>query len=143
MRKAWLVAVLAVAAGSAWAQEPDDRDEPRQPPLYVIRVLDNPYDLASFYRSSGSASGSFGSDASGSGFHNGRRGRYSIASFYRQGGGGRYSAFWQSGYQARPALAPGGYGRPYGNTIGENGDLFLFAPTFLAPVGPLTEAFFR
>jgi len=31
--------------------------------------------------------------------------------------------------------------RPYRRTIGENGDLFLAVP-FLAPVGPISGAFF-
>ena len=30
----------------------------------------------------------------------------------------------------------------YRRAIGENGDLFLFAPAILAPVGPLTGVFF-
>ena len=60
----------------------------------------------------------------------------------RSGGGGYpggygYSNFWTGGYAApRPGLTMG-----YRRSIGQNGDLFLFAPVFLAPVGPLAGAF--
>ena len=149
MRKSLTLAGCLMAMGAlVSAQEPAAQQEEQSEPRHVIRVLENPYDLASFYRSSPSsgywnAGPVYGDSGFGSGFHNAQRGRYPIASFYRQGGGGRYSAFWQSGYRARPALVPGGYGAPYCNTIGENGDLYLLAPTFLAPVGPLTGAFFK
>jgi hypothetical protein len=96
-------------------------------------VLQNPYDLASFYRSGGSAPGGWAGLADDP--------AYAIAGFYRQGGGhsSRYgwSAFWTNGYNApRPAPFLG-----YRRTIGENGDLFLMVP-FLAPVGPISGAFF-
>ena len=100
-----------------------------------IRVLQNPYDLASFYRSSQGGfldyrpEGSYGQD------------RYPIASYYRlRGAGDRrgYAQFWTNGYSSsRPRFTVG-----YRRRIGENGDLFLFAPTFLSPIGPLTDAFF-
>ena len=48
-----------------------------------------------------------------------------------------WSAFWTNGYRA-PRPAPF---RPYRRSIGENGDLFLVVP-FLAPVGPISGAFF-
>jgi hypothetical protein len=132
-----LVAGLAVALGAAagWAQEPDDASVPagqdavRQGSRPQIRVLSNPYDLASFYRSGGPEAGD-AFDFSD---------RYPIASFYRAGGGVHsqgYSRFWTSGYGGR-----GAFGSGYRSRIGENGDLFLLAPTFLAPLGPLTAAF--
>jgi hypothetical protein len=130
-------------AGLSWAQEAEEREEQRAVPRRSIRVLENPYDLASFYRAAPPSYDYFGPElvygdpSVGSGLRH-AGGPYPIASFYRQGGGGRYAAFWQTGYQA-----PGGYGRAYSNSIGENGDLFLFAPTFLAPIGPLTGAFFK
>ena len=96
-------------------------------------MLQHPYDLASFYRSGGSAPGGW------AGFTNDPA--YGIASFYRSQGGqpSRYgwSAFWTSGYSARRPAPFLGYRR----TIGENGDLFLMVP-YLAPVGPITGAFF-
>jgi hypothetical protein len=52
-------------------------------------------------------------------------------------GGYGWSAFWTNGYAARrPAPL-----RPYRRAIGENGDIFLLVP-FLAPVGPVSGAFF-
>ena len=49
-----------------------------------------------------------------------------------------YAQFWTNGYSSsRPRFSVG-----YRRRIGENGDLFLFAPTFLSPIGPLTDAFF-
>ena len=104
-------------------------------PRPKIKVLQNPYDLASFYRSSQGGfldyrpEGSYGQD------------RYPIASYYRlRGAGDRrgYAQFWTNGYSSsRPRFTVG-----YRRRIGENGDLFLFAPTFLSPIGPLTDAFF-
>jgi hypothetical protein len=117
---------------AAQTQEPEEtRDAPRP----SIRVLRNPYDISSFYRSGESPLGPWaGLPADPA---------YRIAGFYRahQGGypGASYgwSAFWTSGYgAARPAPF-----RPYRRTIGENGDLFLAVP-FLAPVGPISGAFF-
>jgi hypothetical protein len=137
MLKKAAFAVLAVAlAGGAWAQEAED-DQPRPEPTRRIKVLENPYDIASFYRSS-QGQGYFGYAPADS-----LASRYPIASYYRsrQGGGFPpgygYSAFWQGGYAApRPGLTIG-----YRRSIGQNGDLFLFAPVFLAPVGPLAGAF--
>jgi hypothetical protein len=109
------------------AEAPGEADEAPAAPLLRIRVLQHPYDLASFYR--GTAPGS----ADPFDFSD----RYPIASFYRAGTvqAQGYSRFWSSGYSGR-----GAYGA-YGRRIGEYGDLFLLAPTFLAPLGPLTGAF--
>lgn len=137
MLKMAAFAVLAVAvAGGAQAQEAEE-EQPRSEPTRHIKVLQNPYDIASFYRSP-QGQGYFGyapQDPLAS--------RYPIASFYRsrQGGyfpgGYGYSAFWTGGYSAKhPGLTIG-----YRRSIGQNGDLFLFAPVFLAPVGPLAATF--
>jgi len=151
------VSVLVVLPLGAAAQERERAQEPQaaedaRPEGDVqdrreIRVLQDPYDLASFYRSSSSGRPYFvyGLPPYGSysgGFHESTRGRYPIASYYRQGGGGHYSAFWQSGYGARPVVRPGVYGPAFRETIGENGDLYLFAP-FLAPMGALAGAYYR
>jgi hypothetical protein len=141
------LAVLALAAGAAaqdkqpegtqkaptvQSQEPD---ESREAPRPAIRVLRNPYELSSFYRSGESPLGPWaGLPADPA---------YKIAGFYLSHQGGYpgvsygWSAFWTSGYSA-PRPAPF---RPYRRTIGENGDLFLAVP-FLAPVGPISGAFF-
>jgi hypothetical protein len=120
------------AAPAAEAQAPEEACDAPRPSL---RVLQHPYDISSFYRSGESPLGPWAGLPSDP--------AYRIAGFYRsrQGGqpGGAYgwSAFWTSGYQApRPAPL-----RPYRRTIGENGDLFLAVP-FLAPVGPISGAFF-
>ena len=141
-RKAFVV-MLALAAAAAAAQEaPPTGPEPenvqpaeeRQAPRPTLRVLQNPYDISSFYRSGESRLGPWAGLPSDP--------AYGIADFYRshQGGypGGAYgwSAFWTNGYRA-PRPAPM---RPYRRTIGENGDLFLAVP-FLAPVGPISGAF--
>jgi hypothetical protein len=131
--KAILAAVLLSAAVAA-AQESPPATEEQPAPRPALRVLQNPYDISSFYRSGESPLGPWaGLPADPS---------YRIADFYRshQGGypGGAYgwSAFWTNGYRAaRPAPM-----RPYRRTIGENGDLFLAVP-FLAPVGPISGAF--
>jgi hypothetical protein len=115
------------------AVEAEDAAQPetRRP----LRVLENPYDISSFYRSS---------DGLVFGAEGGASERYPIAGFYRQRSGSSrygYSQFWSSGYSDR------GRGRTrlgigFRRAIGENGDLFLFAPAILAPVGPLTGVFF-
>jgi hypothetical protein len=148
MRTTWAVlATLGLAAGAAAqekqpegaaaapAVESKNVEEARDTPRPAIRVLRDPYDISSFYRSDGSPLGPWAGLPSDP--------AYGIADFYRsrQGGqwGGAYgwSAFWTNGYHApRPAPL-----RPYRRTIGENGDLFLAVP-FLASVGPISGAFF-
>ena len=114
-----------------------ERAELQQPALR-IRVLQNPYDIASFYRSGGGnpfyGGGENVSERRGNAYHD----PYSIASYYRssqQGPGYGYSQFWSSGYSGRVR------GDRYRRRIGENGDLFFFAPAILAPIGPLSEVF--
>jgi hypothetical protein len=122
--------VLGLAAASAGAQTPADDETAPQEPVRKIRVLENPYDIASFYRSHQGEY--FGLQASGVE-------RYPIAGFYRQGGGQGYgySRFWTLGYSGR---GRSGMTFRYRRRIGDNGDLYLFAP-FLAPVGPLSSVF--
>ena len=121
----------AVPETDAQAEDEATQPETRRP----LRVLENPYDISSFYRSS---------DGLVFGTEGGASERYPIAGFYRQrGGSGRYgySQFWTNGYSGgRRGRAQLGIG--YRRAIGENGDLFLFAPAILAPVGPLTGVFF-
>ena len=141
------LAVLTATSGAAAQERPaeeakkaapaaqEEAEEPRETPRPAIRVLQNPYDLSSFYRSGESPLGPW------AGLPNDPA--YRIADFYRSHEGGYpgtphgWSAFWTNGYRA-PRPAP--Y-RPYRRTIGENGDLFLAVP-FLAPVGPISGAFF-
>lgn len=123
-----MLALLFVVAftGAAWAQE--EAEEPRREPVRRLKVLHNPYDIVLFYRSSQEPN-YFGFQPPPA-----LDRRYPIASFYRS----RQSQPF--GYSAAPApYGPRAYGR--GSWAGDN--LFLFAPTFLAPVGPLSGAFFE
>jgi len=140
-----LVAVLALvgiapAHAEQTAVEDDEAVEssasPEEPaaPRRMIRVLQHPYDLASFYRSSAdgwrSTRGGVPMDPA-----------YALASFYRSdrsGPGMPWAPFWANGYGY--GERPSGY-LGYRRSIGENGELFLAVP-FLAPVGPLSGAFF-
>lgn len=128
-RLTFAVLALTVAGGLARAQEAQD-EEARPQPVRRIKVLENPYDIASFYRSH--QGGYFGLDQGEMGS------RYPIAGFYRSrpSVGYGYAPFWNHGYGYRRSGATVGYRR----RIGENGDLFLLAPTFLSPVGPLNCA---
>ncbi len=152
MRRTLLtIALLSLAPAGVFAQDaqakkdaPSDPDKQAQStaeetttPRHSIRVLQDPYDLASFYRAGGSAPEGWAGLSNDPG--------YAIAGFYRsqQGNAVRthsrygWSAFWTGGYGARrpaPLLS-------YRRTIGENGDLLLAVP-FLAPVGPISGAFF-
>jgi len=123
--------VLSLAAVTVRAQEPAEDEEARPAPVRKIRVLENPYDIASFYRSREGEY--FGLQSPGTSQ------RYPIAGFYRQDGGRGYgySRFWTSGYAGR---GRGGLILSYRRHIGDNGDLYLIAP-FLASVGPLSGAF--
>jgi hypothetical protein len=134
-----LLTLLAAAAGAQEATPepaavPEDEASAQPETRRPLRVLENPYDISSFYRSNESGPFVLGGDpAAGD--------RYPIAGFYRQRAGGRgygYSQFWTSGY----GRGRGRIGFGYRRAIGENGDLFLFAPAFLAPIGPLTGVFF-
>jgi hypothetical protein len=152
MQKVFAVTVaLGFLVGAAAAQEPpapadepeavqasdDQGDEDQAEPRRKIKVLQNPYDISSFYRSSQSGTVLFGDQG-------GSDPRYPIAGYYRQRPSVNqygYASFWSTGYGSRDR----GRGRAvvgYRRSIGENGDLFLFAPTFLSPVGPLTGIFF-
>jgi len=144
------IALLALAQASLFAQDAQKKDTQADPekqaqtsaeeetaPRRTIRVLQDPYDLSSFYRSGGSAPEGWAGLGNDPG--------YAIAGFYRsqQGNSVRtrsrygWSAFWTGGYGAhRPAPLVS-----YRRTIGENGDLLLAVP-FLAPVGPISGAFF-
>jgi hypothetical protein len=143
--------LVSGAAVSARAQETpapepaqvDELDNEPAAPRHHIQVLQNPYEISSFYRSAqGNSQTDFAYEPSAP------TGKYPIAGFYRAGARGRYSMFWTNGY-ARNGYGVGqlrgrgliGARRP--RALGLNGDLCLFAPTFLAPVGPLTGVFFE
>src|SRR5262245_14052781 len=134
--------VLSLAAATARAQETTPPQPPQPPddeeqvlPRKTIHVLENPYDIASFYRSH-QAEEYFGYQYPGM-VGPGGYGSYPISGYYRQGGahGFGFSRFWSFGYAHRAGAFP-----RFRRRIGDNGDLYLIAP-FLAPVGPLSGAF--
>lgn len=140
-RALWTV-LLALSAAPLLAQESKPAEEPAAPeeertePVRHIKVLQHPYDIAKFYRSSqGETFGMAAEGPAAAPFD-----PYSIAGYYRSSGGPGaygYSRFWSTGYSSRGRVSP-----YYGRRMGRNGDLFLFAPTFLAPIGPLNGVFF-
>jgi len=148
MRTLAVVAAVSLLSGAAvaraHAQEPaapvDEREKAANEAPRHLQVLQNPYDISSFYRSSQSPAG-FGYEPMAPS-------RYPIAGFYRsQHAPGTYGMFWTSGYGRGYGMGRGRgrgpLGAPRTRALGLNGDLCLFAPTFLAPVGPLTGAFFE
>lgn len=137
-KRIWLVAVtLVLAAGLVQAQDTrtSDTEETSAQPKRTIRVLQHPYDIASFYRSSQSYDNRYFAYQAPYDFSD----RYPIAAHYRSHPTRRSYAFgpYWSGERRTPRLLVG-----YRRSLGANADLFLIAPTFLAPVGPLTSAFF-
>jgi hypothetical protein len=147
MRTLAVVAALSLLSGAAVARAQerapapaDDQEKERAEERPHLQVLQNPYEIASFYRSSQSPAG-FGYEPLA-------LSRYPIAGFYRsQHAPGTYGMFWTSGYGRGNGMSRGRgrgpLGAPRTRALGLNGDLCLFAPTFLAPVGPLTGAFFE
>jgi len=118
--------------GSAPESASEDAREVERTPRRTIRVLQHPYDLASFYRSRDQWWGAPPPTPADP--------AYGLASFYRSDRSGPvappWAAFWAAGYAPRPTGYAG-----YRRSIGENGEIFLAVP-FLAPVGPLSGAFF-
>lgn len=138
LKRIWLAGLaLLLTAGVMQAQgtRTSDAEEARERPTHTIRVLENPYDIASFYRSSQSSDERYFSYQSPYDFSD----RYPIAARYRNHQSRRalgFAPYW-GGRARQPRLIVG-----YRRSLGSNADLFLIAPTFLAPVGPLTSAFF-
>ena len=89
-----IVCVLSLVAAGAAAQEATEAQE--QKPRPAIRVLRNPYEISSFYRSGESPLGPW------AGLPNDPA--YRIADFYRSPRPAYgWSAFWTNGYAARAA----------------------------------------
>jgi len=170
---AFLVAAMMVPA-TVRAQEAavNDDEKGTQEPRPSLRVLEHPYDIASFYRSNQSG----GALMAPVDFYNLRpspygpptgyaRGRYPIASYYRSQQGAYFglqgpvaqnpyaiASYYRSSASNDVRFWYGGYGPRaagrreghgrYWNSIGENGDLFLMVPTVLAPVGALSAVYY-
>lgn len=133
----WAGFALLLAAGMASAQQvrDDEQDEAVTAPRRTVRVLENPYDIASFYRSSQSSEERYFSYQPEYDFSD----RYPIAGYYRNRQSRRVvgvAPYWSDRRRAPRALV--GYRR----SLGSNADLYLIVPTFLTPVAPLTSAFF-
>jgi hypothetical protein len=157
MRHLAAVAALFFVSGAAHALAQDapppstaaaveDQDQADGAARPHIQVLQHPYDISSFYRAQPDG------DSRGFGYAPATEGRYPIAGFYRAGAQGRYSMFWTNGYgrgygrvfgNGRGMRGRGGFAVPRSRALGLNGDLNLFAPTFLSSVGPLTGVFFE
>lgn len=115
------VVVAALLAATAAAQEPEEPESETRP---HIQVLSDPYALSSFYSSDG-----------GPALVSPRDNPYAIAGYYRS-------------RQAPPAWAFAGVpspiywtqrGGPRRHTFRPSASLYWLAPTFLAPVVPLTD----
>jgi hypothetical protein len=150
MRRGWMAALLLLAAGAAWAQQsqaPTTEEQEARQPLLRIRVLQDPYDIASFYRSPGSFGPAVAPDA-----------RYPIAGYYRSsesfGGAftadGRYpiAGYYRSSQgRSRFLGGPGSWWnaarspRARRHFASAHRSVFLLAPTVLAPMGPLADSF--
>ena len=148
-RRLAAMAILLGIAGTARAQEATEESEARTPePRREIRVLRDPYELWPRSTAPGAPPCFSVGPADlrpyrSDGFYAGLRGPTPASSYYRQGGGGHYSAFWQSGYAAGPRGAARASMVPaYRDTIGENGDLYLFAPVSRRR-GPFAGSYYR
>lgn len=137
--------VALVFGGGAFAQEATEESSRPAERKTEIRVLNNPYEISSFYRSKQQGSGyltfsPYGVYPSSSGWNYGRH--FKGETGYWRGLYGSYNGFW----------AGGGYGQyywqnsrptPYRRGIGGHGDIFLMAPVLLGPVGPLAGAYYE
>ncbi|HET9271424.1 MAG TPA: hypothetical protein VFO31_24775 [Vicinamibacterales bacterium] len=140
--------VLLGAAAGALAQdakptEPaDQQEEARTEPVRKIKVLQDPHDIASFYRSQQAPAGGWFGYGDAAPLGKVSENPYAIAGYYRnhQRPANGYSQFWVNGYGGSYNGARGRRSM-FGRRIGANGDLFLIAPTLFAPVGPLTGWF--
>jgi hypothetical protein len=155
--KFWMVlAGLMVVAAPLAAQERDREAGPRTSRTPTTRRRPEPALRLRCWTTRTTSRRSTARRGSGRGFlldegqergGNAYRDPYSIASYYRGGSRGGYSygrarlattataSSRVSGYSGRSR------GLRYRRHIGENGDLFFFAPAILAPVGPLSEVF--
>ena len=104
---------------------PRTQEEQVQAPRKKIRVLEDPYQISSFYRSHQGQATVFGYDDPVAPLGRVSENPYAIAGYYRnrQVSGYGYSQFWSSGYGNARGRRFG-----YGRRIGVHGDLFLIRP---------------
>jgi hypothetical protein len=131
-----LIVSLILTASVSRAQEQGDEAEPRPEPRRRIRVLEDPYQISSFYRSSQEPVAPLYFGEAPLTNRRSMTDRYPIAGYYRQGGGqGQYSRFWSQSGGTRPRA----YGFRGSRRVGAS-ELCLLAPTLLGPVAPLTDS---
>jgi len=130
---------VAKARGDDSSKTLDERQDDRTRSKRRIRVLRREHEIASFYGSRQAPRAPYFGYHVPAGL---AEGPYPIAAYYRQrqtrDAFGRLSV--GTGTKA-PALRSSGLAGYYRRELGSHGELFLLAPTFLAPVGPLSEAF--
>jgi hypothetical protein len=131
-RQTWMATLVALLlAGGLAAQEvskEESADDSTQPRTRKIRVLQHPYDLASFYRAS---------DGSGYGYGFQATGRYPIASYYRSSPSSESAGYWRAQTWRRSPSFTTRHRRT--REVEHRGELYLLVPTFLAPLAPLAE----
>jgi hypothetical protein len=130
------LAALLLTSGLAAQDTAKDAsaNAPEQTTQRKIRVLASPYDLASFYRSSGgSGYGLFGDDRDGrlQGIE-----RYPIAGYYRSGDRESFG-YWRAQTWRRTPLPMTRTRRR--TSSARRSELYLFVPALLVPVMPLAE----
>jgi hypothetical protein len=139
-RIAWMVGLAALLlAGGARGQSTtadESASDERQSERRQIRVLADPYDISSFYRSSdgsGHGYGYFSYDRDG---RSQAAERYPIAGYYRNSGRQSFG-YWRAQTWRRAPLLTRRTRRAI-DTARHN-DLYLFVPALLVPVLPLAE----
>ena len=139
-RVTWMTSLAALLLTSGLAAQDAAKDaganEPEQTTQRKIRVLASPYDLASFYRSSGGSgygSGFLGDDRDGrlQGIE-----RYPIAGYYRSDGRESFG-YWRTQSWRRAPLPITRTRRR--TSSAHRSELYLFVPALLVPVMPLAE----
>jgi hypothetical protein len=138
-RLTWMAGLAAfLLAGGAMAQDATDDEtasDKTRSERTQIKVLADPYDLASFYRSGGSGHGfgAFGYDRDGSSY---AADRYPISSYYRSTGGESFG-YWRNQSWRRAPLRTAR--RRAAEQALRHRELYLLVPAFLVPVAPFAE----
>jgi hypothetical protein len=140
-RQTWTATLVALLLASGLAAQEVSKDESAddstQPRTRKIRVLQHPYDLASFYRASDGSGYGYGFFGYASDGRLQATGRYPIASYYRSDSGGESVGYWRAQTWRRSPSFTTRHRRA--RAVERHGELYLLVPTFLAPLAPLAE----